>query len=136
MKKIFDFPPYLCLGRSLQPFQQLGFSQMFFTPEMRYAMAVLYSSLCGIIPGATWSAAVSLAPSKDLAGAAIGWVVRGQFGNISFAASDCWIGRFICRVACRHHSGFRSIYLRIGIGTCNCLRCPRVIKLTRCSRFL
>ena len=79
-KKNTRFSTILVLGTLFTAFSAIGIFSNVFTPEMRYAMAILYSSVCGIIPGATWSAAVSLAPSKDLAGAAIGWVVQG--GNL------------------------------------------------------
>lgn len=45
--------------------------------EMRYALAVLYSTFCGIIPGATLGSVAALAPRPDLAGTAMGWLVQG-----------------------------------------------------------
>ena len=74
------FSTILVFGSFFTALSAIGIFSNFFTPEIRYAMAILYSSVCGIIPGATWSAAVSLAPSKDLAGTAIGCVVQG--GNL------------------------------------------------------
>jgi len=48
--------------------------------EIRYGMAIMYSAVCGVIPGSLWSAATAFAPRKELVGMTVGWVV--QAGNI------------------------------------------------------
>ena len=48
--------------------------------EVRYGMAILYSAVCGVIPGALWSAVTAFAPRHELVGMTVGWVVQG--GNI------------------------------------------------------
>ncbi len=52
----------------------------FLSLEIRYGMAVLYSAVCGLIPGALWSAVTTFAPRHELVGMTVGWVVQG--GNI------------------------------------------------------
>ena len=79
-KKNIPFATILICGSLFTAVTAIGIFSGAVPPGVRYGMAVLYSAFCGVIPGATWSAAALLAPKRELAGTAVGWVVQG--GNI------------------------------------------------------
>ncbi len=83
-KKNVSFAKIIFFGSLFTGLTSFGIFSEFLGFEMRYVMAVLYSAFCGVIPGATWSAAASLVPKTRLVGTAIGWVVQG--GNIGTLA--------------------------------------------------
>jgi len=72
-------------GSALTALCALGIFSGALSGWARYALAVLYSTFCGVIPGSTLGAALTLAPRPAVSATTMGWIVQGgAIGNLAW----------------------------------------------------